>query len=374
MSRNGSSGDPVVESERGDDAAQGAQAQMFQGIQGGRPVAEQAGYQERKRKRHGRGGEPTVVPDAEFRSYYGRPVLKPPVWEHHVATYLFAGGLAAGTAVVGAGADLTGRERLRRVSWLGSLGGLLVSMWALVSDLGMPTRFHHMLRVVKPTSPMSVGTWILTVFGPLAGVAAARELVPLLPARWQRSWPARLLRRLARPAGLAAAATAPGIASYTAVLLSHTAVPGWSEVRDELPFVFTGSAAASGGGFGMVCAPVAENGPARAFAAIGAAQELVASRAMESRMGLIKEAYHHGHVARLGHGAEWLTVAGLAGTVLLAGRSRAGAAASGLALLAGSACQRFRVFEAGVVSTKDPKYVVVPQRERLEARATTTTP
>ena len=231
-----------------------------------------------------------------------------------------------------------------------------------------------MLRVVKPTSPMSVGTWILTVFGPLAGVAAARELVPLLPARWQRSWPVRLLTRLARPAGIAAAATAPGIASYTAVLLSHTAVPAWSEVRDELPFVFTGSAAASGGGFGMVCAPVAENGPARAFAAIGAAQELVASRAMESRMGLIKEAYHHGHVARLGHGAEWLTVAGLAGTVLLAGRSRAGAAASGLALLAGSAFQRFRVFEAGVVSTKDPKYVVVPQRERLEARATTTTP
>jgi hypothetical protein len=55
--------------------------------------------------------------------------------------------------------------------------------------------------------------------------------------------------------------------------------------------------------------------------------------------------------------------------VLVAGRSRAGAAASGLALLAGSACQRFRVYEAGVVSTKDPKYVVVPQRERLAGAA-----
>ena len=97
--------------------------------------------------------------------------------------------------------------------------------------------------------------------------------------------------RLARPAGLAAAATAPGVASYTAVLLSHTAVPAWNEVRDELPFVFTGSAAASGGGFGMICAPVAETGPARTFAAIGAAEELVASRAMESRLGLVGEAY-----------------------------------------------------------------------------------
>jgi hypothetical protein len=122
----------------------------------------------------------------------------------------------------------------------------------------------------------------------------------------------------------------------------------------------------------MLCAPVAENGPARAFAAVGAAQELAASRVMEHRMGLVGEAYEHGHVGRLGRGAEWLTAAGLAGTVLLAGRSRAGAAASGLALLAGSACQRLRVFEAGVKSTKDPKYVVVPQRERLDARAATT--
>jgi hypothetical protein len=40
--------------------------------------------------------------------------------------------------------------------------------------------------------------------------------------------------------------------------------------------------------------------------------------------------------------------------------------AAGLALAAGSALQRFGVFEAGVASAKDPKYTVVPQRERLE--------
>ena len=207
-------------------------------------------------------GEPTVVPDAEFRSYYGRPVLKPPVWKHEIPAYLFTGGLAAGTAVVAAGADLTGRPALRRASWLGSFGGLLASVWFLVSDLGRPERFHHMLRVVKPTSPMSVGTWILTGVRARGRAAAAlNELVPRAggargrPACWAGS---------PGPLGLSAAATAPGVASYTAVLLSHTAVPGWNEVRDELPFVFTGSAAASGGGFGMLCAPVAENGPARA--------------------------------------------------------------------------------------------------------------
>ena len=84
------------------------------------------------------------------------------------------------------------------------------------------------------------------------------------------------------------------------MLLSHTAVPGWNEVRDELPFVFTGSAAASGGGFGMLAAPLEENGPARVFAAVGTVQELVASRVMEHRMGLVREAYEHGQAARLG--------------------------------------------------------------------------
>jgi len=52
------------------------------------------------------------------------------------------------------------------------------------------------------------------------------------------------------------------------------------------------------------------------------------------------------------------------------GNRRWAVAASGAALLAGSALQRFGVFEAGVASTKDPKYVVVPQRERLNQRQT----
>ena len=358
--------------ERGDAESQAQHAQMFQGIQGGRPPAERGGEQLRRRngRRNGRGGEPTVVPEAEFRSYYGRPVLKPPVWKHEIPAYLFTGGLAAGSAVLAAGADLTGRPALRRASWLGSLGALVASMWFLIADLGRPDRFHHMLRVFKPTSPMSVGTWVLSAFGPGVGAAALNELVP---PRWQRTWPARLLGRVARPLGLSAAVTAPAVASYTAVLLSHTAVPGWNEVRDELPFVFTGSAAASGGGFGMLTAPLEENGPARVFAAVGTVQELVASHVMEHRMGLVRETYEHGQAARLGRAAEVLNVAGLLGTVFLAGRSRSGAAASGLALLAGSALQRFRVFDAGVESTKDPKYVVVPQRERLDARAAATT-
>ncbi|WP_103342057.1 NrfD/PsrC family molybdoenzyme membrane anchor subunit [Amycolatopsis sp. CA-126428] len=322
-----------------------------------------------RRKRGGSGkrggaGEELMVPRAEFRSYYGRPVLKPPVWEWKVPAYLFTGGLAAGTSLLAAGADVTGRPALRRVGRTGSLAALLASVYLLVADLGRPERFHHMLRVAKPTSPMSVGTWILSAFGPGVGVAAAAEV---LPAGLRRALPGRLLRAAARPAGLASAVIAPAVASYTAVLLSQTAVPAWHEAHAELPFVFTGSAAASSGGFAMALVPVEEAGPARALAVFGAATELVASKVLENRLGLTAEAYTTGKAHRLRKWSERLTAAGLLGAVL-GHRSRAVSVTAGAALFAGSALQRFGVFEAGVESTKDPKYVVVPQRERANRR------
>jgi formate-dependent nitrite reductase membrane component NrfD len=307
--------------------------------------------------------EQLAVPRAEFRSYYGRAVLKPPVWEWKIAAYLFAGGLSAGSAMLAAGADMTGRPGLRRVSRVGALLSIVASMYFLVADLGRPERFHHMLRVAKPSSPMSVGTWILTAYGPGAGLAGVAEL---MPGRVRRTWLGRLAGWLARPAGLWAAGTAPGVASYTAVLLSQTAVPAWREAHPYLPFVFTGSAAASGGGWGMVFAPVGEAGPARRLAVVGAGLEVAASRLLEQRLGLSAEAYTTGKAHRLRKWSEWLTLGGAVGAVV-GGRSRPLVAVSGLALLAGSALQRFGVFEAGVESTLDPKYVVVPQRERLDA-------
>ncbi|OBA72219.1 polysulfide reductase [Mycolicibacterium elephantis] len=310
--------------------------------------------------------EQLAVPRAEFRSYYGKQILKTPVWNWMIAAYLFTGGLSAGSAMLAAGADLTGLPGLRRVSRVGSLLSVLASLYFLIADLGRPERFHHMLRVAKPSSPMSVGTWILSAYGPGSGVAAVAEL---MPKRLRRTWLGRLVSRSARPAGLWAAATAPGVASYTAVLLSQTAVPAWRDAHPYLPFVFTGSAAASGGGLGMLLAPPAETGPARRMAVVGAALEVTASRVMEQRIGLPAEAYTTGRVHRLRQLSEALTVGGAVGAVL--GRRRAVTAMSGAALLVGSALQRFAVFEAGVESTRDPKYVVVPQRERVDARERT---
>ncbi|MFI6208123.1 NrfD/PsrC family molybdoenzyme membrane anchor subunit [Streptomyces sp. NPDC051041] len=315
-------------------------------------------------RRRGGHREETAAPADGFRSYYGRPVLKPPVWEWKVPAYLFTGGLAAGAALLAAGADLTGRPALCRTGRLGGFGALLASTYLLVADLGRPERFHHMLRVAKPTSPMSVGTWILVAYGPGSGLAAAAEL---LPAPWRATRPGRLLHRAGRVGGLWAAAFAPGLASYTAVLLSQTAVPAWHEAHRELPFVFTGSAAASGAGLGLLLAPVAEAAPARRLAAAGAAAELVAARLLDRRPGLETKAYTEGRAHRLRRAAEHLTLGGALAAVTVARRSRPAAAAAGLALLAGSALQRFGTFEGGVASTRDPAYVVVPQRARRDA-------
>jgi hypothetical protein len=174
------------------------------------------------------------------------------------------------------------------------------------------------------------------------------------------------LSRLGRPAGLFAGLTAPPVAAYTAVLLADTATPSWHEAYRELPFVFVGSAAAAAGGMGMLTTPVEQAGPARRMAVGGAVLELLAERQMESSMGIAAEPLQQGRAGRLMKASRLLTAAGAACAVL-AGRSRAAGVASGAALLAGSACTRFGVFEAGQESARDPRYTVAPQRERLDA-------
>ncbi|RLP88453.1 polysulfide reductase [Micromonospora sp. BL4] len=317
----------------------------------------------------GHGGEQLTVPPADFSSYYGRPVLKPPVWKHDIAGYLFTGGLAAGSALIGAGAQLTGRPGLRTVSRWTALGGVAASTYLLVHDLGRPARFHHMLRVAKLTSPMSVGTWILAAFGPMAGVAAVAELAPLLPQHGALG----LARRLAPPvgdiAGLAAAATAPALATYTGVLLADTAVPSWHDAYPSLPFVFAGSALAAASGVGLIAAPAAETAPLRRLAVAAATIELVGGRRME-RLGVTGEPYAHGRSGRLVRAGRALLAVGTV-AALVNRRSRILSAISGAALVASSVATRFGVFEAGRVSARDPKYTVLPQRERLDQHGPT---
>jgi formate-dependent nitrite reductase membrane component NrfD len=336
-------------------------------LHGLRDATDRPGREPRRRGGRARAREEVVVEPAEFRSYYGRPVLKPPVWKHDIPAYLFTGGLAAGSSLLAAGADATGRSDLRRAGRSAAMTGLLASTYFLINDLGRPDRFHHMLRVARPTSPMSVGTWILASYGPAAGLAAVSELAGVLPRRGLLGLVRRMLPALGRGAGWVAAATAPALGTYTAVLIADTAAPAWHEAHPYLPFVFGGSALASGAGVGLLSAPVDQAGPARRMAVAGAAIELPAMHVVEHRLGLPSEAYHAPEPARLLRLARALTVGGAAGAVL-GRRSRLLSGLSGLALLAGSAFTRFGVYHGGVVSAKDPKYTVVPQRERVDAR------
>ncbi len=312
-------------------------------------------------------GERAVVPPAEFTSYYGRQVVKPAPWEADIPAYLFLGGVAAGSSLLAAGADLSGRPALRRVGRVGGLAGITASGALLVHDLGRPERFLNMLRVLKPTSPMSVGTWLISLYGPLAGVAATAELAGCLPRSGAVTrTAARALDHLGRPAGLGAAVLAPAVASYTAVLLSDTATPSWHEAHRQLPFLFVGSAAAASGGLGMLASPRHEAGPARRLAVGGAVLEAAADQLMERAMGVTAEPLHTGRARWYLTAAKVLNAAGVVGTVVAARRSRVGAALSGAALLAGSALTRFGIFEAGQASAQDPKYTVVPQRQRMQ--------
>jgi hypothetical protein len=300
--------------------------------------------------------ERSMVPPPEFESYYGKQIIKTPTWKTpDVPLYLFLGGLSGASALLAEGAALSGDRDLERFTRLVAAGGAGVGTVFLVHDLGRPERFLNMLRVLKVTSPLSVGSFILAPFASLSSAAAASQVTGRLP-------------RLGRLAGAGAAAFGAPLATYTAALFANTAVPAWHTARRELPFVFAGSGAAAAGGLALVALPAAATGPAHRLAVAGAALEVAAVETMERRLGMVAEPYQQGRSGTLMKAARAATVTGAALSVL-GRRSRLLRAVAGAALVAGSVTTRFGIFEAGLASARDPKYTVVPQRERLAARA-----
>jgi len=293
----------------------------------------------------------------EMQSYYGKPIVKEPVWKAEIPFYLFTGGVAGGASVLHGLARLTGNHRLARSSlYIGAVADA-VSPVLLVSDLGRPERFLNMLRVFKVTSPMSVGSWILFVSSGASTTAATLELLGALrPARW-----------LAEALSFV---TGPPLATYTGALLANTAIPVWSEARDELPWLFGASAAASAGATAAMVTPAAAAGPARRAAVAGVAAELGLVRLMRRRLGFVGEVYELGEAGRYARVSRVCAAAG-AGLLALRGRrSRPAAVVGGALVLAGEVALRWSVFKAGFQSARDPRYTVLPQRKRLEERAT----
>jgi formate-dependent nitrite reductase membrane component NrfD len=332
-------------------------------------------------RKKGKSGEQPMVPRAEFTSYYGQPVLKAPVWRSpEIPGYLFLGGLAGASSVLAAGAQFTGRPALAVRSKVVAAAAIGLSAVALIRDLGRPSRFYNMLRVLKPTSPMSVGSWLLAAYGPAAVVAAAAGVAGRFrrvgaaatvgaaavgPVVAAAAGVAGRFRRVGAAATVVAAVLGPAVATYTAALLCDTAIPAWHDGYREMPFLFAGSSAMAAGGVGLITAPLREAAPARRLALIGAAVETVAAQRMDHRMGMVAEPYRADRSLKVAR----VLLAGGAAMALVGRRNRIASAAAGAALAASSAFTRFGIFEAGRLSAADPKYTVQPQRERVRSRA-----
>lgn len=291
-------------------------------------------------------------------SYYGMPVINPPVWEEReIAGYLFLGGLAGGSSLLGAVADVTDRPVLAQRAKLTASGAIGLSLAALIKDLGRPERFINMLRVIKPTSPMSIGTWIISAYSPLNFGTSASSVTGRM-------------RFLGTAAGVGAGALGTLVSTYTAALIADTAVPAWHEGHRELPFLFASSAALAAGGAGLVLAPRRENSPAWRMAVLGGVCELAAGQLYEQRLANsgVKESLESGVAGRRMKLAKTLTAGGVVAAALAGRRSRLAAVGAGAALVASSALTRFGIFAAGMESARDPRYTVEPQVARLRER------
>lgn len=295
-------------------------------------------------------------PRPDQPSYYDRPVLKQPVWKWYVPAYFYCGGLSGAAAALGAVAHAADADAfdglVHRARWVAALaGGAGTAL--LILDLGKPERFLNMLRVFRPTSPMSVGSWIVAAEGPLAAGSA------LL------SGSSGVLGAVASAAGAGAGAFGSLMTGYTAVLLSNTAVPIWQRTRRSLPPLFVASAISSAASMlEFLHLSDAEATVVQRYAVLGRSAEIAASLAFERQADEVVEVgrpLRSGRAGSLWRAAKILTIAGLVASIMPK-RSRATRAVAGVLGTAGAVALRFAVAEAGKQSAADPQATFAAQR------------
>jgi formate-dependent nitrite reductase membrane component NrfD len=189
-----------------------------------------------------------LMPEPELlgTDYYGIPAIHKPHWKWLIISYFFLGGISSASYAIAAIAGLSKREESQAISRVGhyvSFAAVLPCPALLILDLGRPERFLNMLKVFKPRSPMSLGTWGLMTFSFFSGTSgflqAAEDGV-----FGQEG--AEIARRL--PAsGIGIVGTAPAffLGGYTGVLLGATAVPIWAKSANLLGPLFLSSAISS---------------------------------------------------------------------------------------------------------------------------------
>jgi formate-dependent nitrite reductase membrane component NrfD len=270
--------------------------------------------------------KPARPEGAAEEGYYGLPMLKRPTWSWQIAWYFFLEGVSSGAFLTASLAELFGGKRMnpavraaRRVAFL----SFLPCPPLLIVDLGDPSRFHHMLRVFKPSSPMNLGAWALTAYSlPLTLLAAKDAASDLpLPRRLReiigKLAPSRSLDVIGTPLALT-------MISYPGVLLSTTSTPLWAKSR-LLGALFASSSLSNG---------VAAT---RLALALGAGRESKVLR----RLGKIETAARIGETAALGF---YLATTGKATKPLMKGRHgwQFWLGAMGMGLLAPAMLQAIR--------------------------------
>jgi hypothetical protein len=303
----------------------------------------------------GKGVDVAGGPIPRKPGYYGQPVVKPPVWTWEIPLYFFMGGLAGMSAVIATGAVIFHQVDLARSAmWIAAIAGAVLSPVLLIMDLGRPRLFLNMLRVFKHRSAMSMGAWILSLFG-----ACAVPGLIALELHANQIFAGTLDQLLRLAAGIfifASAIFGTLLATYTGVLIGATAIPAWFLHRTLLPIHFgtagLGSAAA-------VLELLGHRIPALNFLGFYAAgvESVLLIWLTFNKHGAADRAIHE-------HGSGWLIRIGevLNGPLAIVLRLFGQVPFAALSFLIGALVSRVGWIWVGKVSGSDPEAVFASQR------------
>lgn len=298
---------------------------------------------------------------SESPTYYGVPILKQPVWLWTIAAYFYVGGLAGMSATLGSALQLVGGREMhglvKKTRWIATIGAT-ISTVLLVDDLGRPERFLNMLRVFKLTSPMSMGSWILSAFSAAAG---ASTVLPYGP---------KVFRPLANVFGVLAGLLGLPLAAYTGVLLVQTAVPLW---KNKLWSVFALLSGTGAAGSFLLFLPMnaKESLAVEAFGIVGKIGEVLVGNAIEQQASHVERVVRPlqtGFTGILWQTSKILFIAS-AVVSIAPGHSKKKRYTAGALGFAGGVCVRFAYFFAGKRSARDPRATFEQQRAIPAAQA-----
>ena len=308
----------------------------------------------------GKGVDVAGGPIPRKPGYYGQAVVKPPVWTWQVPLYFFFGGLAGMSAVIASGAILFHHVDVARAAmWLATIAGAVLSPILLIMDLGRPRLFLNMLRVFKHRSAMSMGAWILSLFG-----ACVVPGLIALELHAHQTFPGTIGQIIRIAAGafiFGAGIFGTLLATYTGVLIGATAIPAWFLHRTLLPIHF-GTA-----GLGSAAALLELLG--HRIAALNFLGYYAAT--VETALLIWLSVNKHGVADRAihEHGSGWLIRIGevLTGPLAFVLRLFGLIPFAAISFLIGSLVSRFGWIMVGKVSGADPEAVFASQNGRVES-------